>query len=40
MAQTTVNIRTDEEVKKQVEEILTDLGMSVSGAVNIFSDKY
>ena len=37
MAQTTnVNIRMDEELKKQAEKLFADLGMNMSTAINVF----
>ena len=36
MAQTNVNIRIDEDVKKQAESLFADLGINMSTAVNIF----
>jgi len=36
MATTTITIRTDESVKQQAFEILSDLGLDMSGAVNAF----
>lgn len=33
---TTMNIRVDEEVKRQAEQICQELGMNLSTAVNIF----
>lgn len=33
---TTMNIRIEPDLKKQVEEILTDLGMNISDAVTIY----
>lgn len=36
MASTTMTIRTDTELKSQVEDILDQLGMNISGAVNMF----
>ena len=33
---TTMNIRIEPNLKKQVEEILTDLGMNISDAVTIY----
>lgn len=37
MAQTNVNIRMDEEVKRQFDVICGELGMSMSTAFNIFA---
>ncbi len=37
MAQTTVNIRIDEELKKQVEELFSDFGMNMTTAFTIFA---
>ncbi len=36
MAQTTLNIRMDENVKKQFDAFCTEIGMSTSVAINIF----
>lgn len=36
MAATIVSARTDEQVKKQASEILGNLGLDMSGAINIF----
>lgn len=36
MASTSMTIRTDTELKAQVEDILDQLGMNISGAVNMF----
>lgn len=36
MASTSMTIRTDAELKAQVEDILDQLGMNISGAVNMF----
>jgi DNA-damage-inducible protein J len=37
MAHTTnVNIRMDEDLKKQAEKLFTDLGMSMTTAINVF----
>ncbi|MFC5402676.1 type II toxin-antitoxin system RelB/DinJ family antitoxin [Cohnella soli] len=36
MAQTNVNIRMDEELKKEVESLFSDLGLNMTTAVNIF----
>ena len=37
MAQATLNVRMDEDVKKGLEEFCYDVGMSVSVAVNMFA---
>ena len=37
MAQTTVNIRMDEELKKQVESLFSDFGMNMTTAFTIFA---
>ena len=37
MAQTTVNIRMDESLKKQLEWLCSELGMSISTAVTVFA---
>lgn len=39
MAQTLVNIRIDEDVKKQMEELCKELGLTMSAAFNIFARK-
>ena len=39
MAQTMVNFRMDEELKKDMEEICKELGMSMSTAFTIFAKK-
>lgn len=39
MANTTINIRIDSELKKQFEEFCNDMGMTMSTAVNIFAKK-
>jgi len=36
MAQTNINIRTDEQLKKQFDIICNELGLNVSAAINIF----
>lgn len=36
MAQTNINIRMDEEVKQQAEQLFNDLGMNMTTAINIF----
>lgn len=36
MPQTNINIRMDSEVKKQAEELFSDLGMNMTTAINIF----
>jgi len=37
MAQTTVNVRMDETLKKQLELLCSELGMSISTAVTLFA---
>ena len=39
MAQTLVNVRMDEEVKRSMEETCKELGITMSTAFNIFSRK-
>ena len=39
MAQTMVNFRMDEELKKEMEKICKELGMSMSTAFTIFAKK-
>ena len=39
MAQTLVNVRMDEEVKKKMEETCKELGITMSTAFNIFARK-
>ena len=39
MAQTLINIRIDEDVKKSMESICKDLGITMSAAFNIFARK-
>ena len=39
MAQTLVNIRMDEDVKKNMEETCKELGITMSAAFNIFARK-
>ena len=36
MAQTTINVRINEELKKQFEEFCNETGMNISTAINIF----
>ncbi len=36
MATTNVNIRMDEKLKKQAEELFADLGMNMTTAINVF----
>jgi DNA-damage-inducible protein J len=36
MAQTTINVRIDTELKKEVEDLLNDFGMNLSTAINIY----
>ena len=37
MAQTTLNVRIDEKLKKDLEEFCSNVGMNVSVAVNMFA---
>ena len=37
MAQTTVNVRMDENLKKQLEWLCNELGMSISTAITVFA---
>jgi DNA-damage-inducible protein J len=39
MAQTLINIRIDEDVKKSMEETCKELGITISAAFNIFARK-
>ena len=39
MAQTLVNIRMDEELKKSMEKICQELGMNMTTAITIFAKK-
>ena len=39
MAQTLVNIRMDEELKKSMEQICQELGMNMTTAITIFAKK-
>ena len=39
MAQTLVNVRMDEDVKRNMEETCKELGITMSTAVNIFARK-
>lgn len=36
MSQTNINIRIDEDLKKQAENLFADMGMNMTTAVNIF----
>ena len=36
MAQTSINIRTDENLKKQFDTVCNELGLTLSTAINIF----
>ncbi|MBQ8132917.1 MAG: type II toxin-antitoxin system RelB/DinJ family antitoxin [Clostridia bacterium] len=36
MATTNLNVRVDETLKKNAEELLSDLGMNMSTAINVF----
>lgn len=37
MAQTNINIRIDENLKKEFDNICTDLGLTMTGAFNLFA---
>lgn len=37
MSQTTINVRMDENLKKQFEDFCNEVGMNISVAVNIFA---
>jgi len=37
MAQTTLNVRIDEQLKKELEEFCNNVGMNISVAVNMFA---
>lgn len=39
MAQTLINIRIDEDIKKNMEDICKELGLTMSAAFNIFARK-
>lgn len=39
MAQTLVNIRMDENIKKKMEKLCNELGITISAAFNIFARK-
>ena len=39
MAQTLVNIRMDEELKKNMEQVCQELGMNMTTAITIFAKK-
>ena len=39
MAQTLINLRIDEDVKKSMEELCKELGITMSAAFNIFARK-
>lgn len=39
MSQTLVNIRIDEDLKRNMEEICKELGITISAAFNIFAKK-
>lgn len=39
MAQTQINFRIDEEIKKNAEKVLDDLGLSMSAAITVFLKK-
>lgn len=36
MATTTINVRVDEDLKRRVESIYSELGMNLSTAINVF----
>jgi DNA-damage-inducible protein J len=36
MAQTNINIRMDENIKKQAEDLFADMGLNMTTAVNVF----
>ncbi|MCR6546284.1 type II toxin-antitoxin system RelB/DinJ family antitoxin [Dehalobacterium formicoaceticum] len=37
MAQTNINIRMDEELKKEFDKLCTDLGLTMTAAFNVFA---
>lgn len=39
MAQTTVSIRMDSELKKQFDQFCSDMGMTMTTAINVFAKK-
>ena len=39
MAATNINVRTDSELKKKAQAVLSDLGLDVSTAVNVFLNQ-
>lgn len=39
MAQTNLNIRIDEDLKKQLDEFCSNVGMNMSTAINMFAKK-
>jgi len=39
MAQTVVNFRLDEHIKKEMEETCRDIGLTMSGAFTVFATK-
>jgi len=39
MAQTVVNFRLDERIKKEMEETCRDMGLTMSGAFTVFATK-
>lgn len=39
MATTNLNVRVDEDVKRDVEEILSEIGLNMSTAINVFLKK-
>lgn len=40
MAQTTLNVRMDTEVKRQLDALCADVGMSTSTAINLFAKAF
>ncbi len=40
MAQTTLSVRMDAEVKSQLDELCTDVGMTTSTAINMFAKAF
>lgn len=40
MAQTTLSVRMDADVKRQLDELCRDVGMSTSTAVNVFAKAF
>ncbi len=39
MAQSTINVRVDEELKKQFDEFCNETGLTISSAINLFITK-